>query len=96
MQLEKIITRKDGTKVNIRVSLSIGYGHLSAQWEVYVRYCLPKKRTWIRVVNTDDWSYRLTTGAARAEYIKAKNLEHCSDAEILEVKTSLWESIKPF
>ena len=95
MQLEKIITREDGTKVNISVSLSMNHWENIPTWSTRVTYCPKGKRTWNDTVNTDDYSFRVLDGEGRKKYIAEKQAQYVTESEILEVKTALWESIKP-
>ena len=93
MQLEKIITREDGEQIKINVALSAEYFRQEVYWKVDVFYRQKGKRNWINVVDINDWRFR--SNNQRSQYIKDANLTKCTDAEILEVKTALWESIKP-
>ena len=94
MTHEKILARPDGSKVKIAVSIFISYGKLIWRTDVSVRPA--KKRTWYGVWNANDYKWRrLATPEEKAQYVHAKKLEVCTDEELLQATTELWEKIKP-
>ncbi len=97
MQHEKVFVRKNGDNVIISVELLIiGASGVSAfKYTACVRKRLKGKLKWFNVHNSDDYSFRKLSIAERREYIEKVNLQHVSAEEILEVKTELWNLIKP-
>ena len=95
MQHEKIFKRADGSKVTINVSATLDYHAKGINYMVSVYVCQPKKRIFKNVFSGDDFSYRRLNNADRAAFILAKQLEVVTEAEILEVKTELWQLLKP-
>lgn len=91
---EIIIKRADGSKVKLTVSLGIDFlGPVS--WGISAYVCEPNKRTFLNVLDTDDYAYRRLNPKERNEFHAVKIKEVVSDDEILAAKVSLWESIKP-
>ena len=95
MKHSKIFIRPDGSKVEISVTLSTSWTDDDARWSVSVSTCAPKKRSWYGVYSGDDWDYRKLSGQERADFILEKQMQNCTALEILEVKTELWNKIKP-
>lgn len=90
---EKIIKRTDGTRVKIRVHFDPGYRG-NEYWSK-IETCQPRKRTWVGVVDENDWDYRRMSGAKRAEAEEKATLDHVSAEEIMKAKLELWEKLRP-
>lgn len=95
MRHEKTFKRADGSQVRIAITFVASWTSSSAEWQVSVLTCAPKKRSWFGVVSTNDYNYRKLSGSERAEYIKRENLKHVTAEEIHEVKMELWQQMKP-
>lgn len=96
MKHEKIIKREDGSKVKISISFySDSFRPESDKYRVAVQTCAKRKRTWINVTNSDDYSYRCLSMDERSKFAKEKQLEYVSKEEILSAKLELWEKLKP-
>jgi hypothetical protein len=96
MKHEKLITRDDGKKIKLIVTLQTDFYKTTADYAVDVRYCPPRKRKWKSAHSTDDYEWRrLKTAQEKNAYEENKALEHVSPAEILEAKIELWEMLRP-
>jgi hypothetical protein len=97
MSHEEILTRADGSKVKIRISLGMERHRDNAEWNVSVSICPPRKRTWVEAVNTDSNAYRSIPFASkeRDDYRMGIYLQHCTKEEIHNAKMNLWNKIKP-
>jgi len=93
MNIEKIIKRKDKSRVKIGVTL-----HVDARgpiWSVWVAFCPPGKRKFIPVDLSNNYQWRGLNMADRAKATRTEQLKHVTEAEILAAKVELWESLKP-
>jgi hypothetical protein len=90
---EKIFVRESGAKVKITVWLTVDYRDTT--WRVDVETCQPKKRTWVNVYSTDDYSFRKLSPEDRRKFIEEKQMAVITTEELQEVKTELWMNLKP-
>jgi len=95
MNHEKIFIRDDGHRHKVCVSMWTSNYNEPVRWDFSVWECKPKKRTWINVVNTDNYDYRKLNMEERVEYEKQLSLCYVSKEEILAAKLELWNKIEP-
>lgn len=88
----KTITRSDGTKYQICVSLYIDSRDITCRIEVWK--CLKGKRKFVNVFSGDDYTYRKLDYKDRLEFIKNKHLEYVTEQEIYAAKLELLDKIK--
>lgn len=90
---EKIIKRADGSRVMIEVSLICDF--LNYKYNFKVFYCEPRKRSFLALINRDDYSYSKLPPEEREKYCYDKYLNYVSEEEIHQAKTEIWEKLKP-
>jgi hypothetical protein len=90
-----IIKREDGTRYKIDVRSYYDNYSNSMRYPFDVLKCLPKKRKFRNVVNTDDWEYRCLTMDQRRVYEKELQLLYVTKEEIYAAKIDVWNSLKP-
>ena len=93
MQHEKIIKRPDGSRIRIKACLVIDFRGFS--WSYSVDFCAKRKRTWVRTVDTDSFSYRSLDSSGKAEMIRTHSLRRASAEEINIAMIELWQKLKP-
>lgn len=93
MKHEKIFTRPDGTKIKVVASYYSDWR--TQKWDYEVEYCLPKKRTWISPVDTNDYTWRKLSMPEREIENKKKYCELASVGEIMETQIELHKLIAP-
>jgi hypothetical protein len=97
MEHEKIITREDGSKVKIGVSLFLPSTR-EHEYRVNIALCGKGKRTWVYKDCTDDYDYRYKLKFAspeRIDYEHKFHLQFATEDEIHQAKLELWEKMKP-
>lgn len=87
--IEKIFKREDETRVKVYIRITMCYRF---EIECEVSVCQPGKRKFTKVVNTDDYDYRVSEN--RSAYAKRKALEVVTEAEVREVADELFECLR--
>ncbi len=90
----KIIKRKDGSRVRIKVSFHL-FGGREFVYDTSVQTCGKGKRKWRSFVDVDDHQYRALSMEEREIYKNKKELEVVTKEEVLESKVELWNSLMP-
>jgi hypothetical protein len=96
---QTILRREDGTRVSIDVELKqapcarLGWHH----YTVCVTTCAKGRRTWQPVYDENSHIFRGLPfgGQEREDYIRKKQLEVVTGAEIIGAGLALWEQMKP-
>lgn len=95
MTHELILKRPDGSKVKIIVRF-YELSRNDYRYMVDVLSCEKGKRTFVSVVNTDDYEYRAQSfPEGREEWAMRKYMEVATKEEILQAKLELWNKLKP-
>lgn len=96
MEISKIFKREDGSRVQVYVSLTIGYVHRGEpNWRISAYVCEKGKRVFRNTHNIDNYEWRKLNTEDREAHRMAGILKITSEAEILQVKTELWQMLKP-
>lgn len=93
MRHEKILKRKDGTRVKIYISVSLSFDGIVYRSDV--RICEKGKRTWKPVTDSDSYSYRKLSMRDREIKDLENQLTMISGDELLEAKLEAWQRLKP-
>jgi len=95
MRHEKILKRKDGSKVKIVVKFSCDYIASGPHWEIDVYLCEPGKRIWRQAIDRDSYTFRkLDKQGQAAETLRAALL-HISKEEAVGAMSEVWTQLKP-
>lgn len=97
MEHHKVITREDGTKYQINVTiLTDSLYNETVSWRVNVVYKEKNKRKW-KPLPTDlyDYQIRELNFKDKRKYYESNFLNYVTKDEILEAKLELWNKIKP-
>lgn len=95
MRHEKILKRKDGSKVKIVVKYSCDYIGRGPNWQVDVYQCEPRKRTWLQVVDRNKYSFRALSEEARVAEVMRVTLCHVTQEEVMGAMYEVWLQLKP-
>ena len=94
MNHEKIIKRKDGSRVKISVHFYM-WGSTTFGYDTSVQICGKGKRKWQMFVDADDYKYRAMPMEDREVFKNQQELLAVTKEDILEAKTELWNKLKP-
>lgn len=90
---EKIIRRRDGSRVRIEVELTDDRKSYSYNTAVFA--CEKGKRTWKHPHDTNDYIYRGLSMEDRRKLAYDSQFSAVSKEELLQAKTEFWESLRP-
>ena len=95
MRHTKTFLRADGSKVRISVTLTVEFTQSTPRydWDVYT--CGPRKRTFLGVLNRDDYSWRALDRDARNAADLQRKLQHVTMTEVQETALELWAMVQP-
>jgi len=93
MRHDKIIKREDGSRVQINVVFLADLHN--PIWKFSVSFCESRKRKFVPVINTDDYTYRRMTTSQRTNFNLAESLKLVSKDEIEAAMLELWEKVRP-
>lgn len=91
--MEKIYRRDNGLRIKVIVNVSLYRGEMHYRVDVYTAQ--PKKRTYLNVQNTDDYSYRSLSMDDRRTSTFQKQLETITQYEYNECLKLAWDELKP-
>lgn len=94
MRHEKIISRLDGSKVSIEVSVRIDFTK-GASYNISVFTCAVGKRKYHRLCQDDDHSWRALSMEDRDKSDHLFILKHVTEDELYAAKVELWAKLKP-
>ena len=94
MTIERIIKRPDGSRVKLRVSLRIDAHRSTAEYIVYVRTCLPGKRTWNPVIDGNDYKYKALPFEDRGDAVAEAVFKHITPEELEENKEAVLQKLR--
>ncbi|MCK4704592.1 MAG: hypothetical protein KAT90_03850 [Gammaproteobacteria bacterium] len=94
LKIEEILKREDGSRVKIVVEL-FEPSHRTFEYRFHVYTCKKGKRTWMGLVDSNNYSYRTLGMKECREFEIAESMKIITDDELLNAKLSLWESLKP-
>ena len=60
---------EEGARVRVHVKLQTSYSGDKPEWDVRVSICQKGKRTWVPVIDTNDYSYRRENDAERERMV---------------------------
>lgn len=91
---EKIIKRKDGSRVRIIVDL-IDFSYGNPTYRAIIHICEKRKRTWRSTFDSNCYAYRELSMEERRKHEHESQLKFISEDELLQAKLELWETLKP-
>ena len=92
MNHEKIITKENGDKVKINVSVYLNYN--TAVYKLSLSLLPKGKRKFVQI-SFDGYEYRQLNMEQRREYELKEYLKEVSENDIYQAKIELWEKLKP-
>lgn len=95
MKHEKIIRRSDGSRIRIKVELTIEWNNSEPRWSFITHKCEKGKRTWRTHVDTDCYQWRRLSREDREKENERRSLILATREEVNEVMIELWEAVKP-
>lgn len=95
MRHEKIIKRKDGTRVSIDITGSVDFMRNDASWRFTIATCAKGKRTWVPVVDTQDYNFRRLSSGEKVQFKINESLKVVSRDEIETAMLECWEKMRP-
>ena len=91
--MEKILKRKDGTRVKISVDFYESRGKL--QWKISVHTCGKRKRKFLPVFDSNCYVYRRLGSDGRSAHIREKQDAVTTPEERQEILSECWMSLRP-
>jgi hypothetical protein len=96
MKHEKLFTRENGIQYLIQISFINDSIMETFEYRTNVLTRAKGKRNWDNIeTDIDEWSLRKLTWEQKAAYHYNNSLRFVSESEIMEVKTELWNRLKP-
>lgn len=95
MRHEKILKRYDGTRVRLTVEVRVEWNSDVPVWSLRVAVCDKGKRTFVNVVNDDDYKRRKLSYEEKKAYDEACCLAYVTHDEVDVAYEELWIKLKP-
>ncbi len=96
MRYEKELLREDKSKVLITVRMWMdGFGDSALKYDISVATKQPRKRTWIHLNFSDDYTFRALSMKDRRKFMYNEQLKIVTKEEMQIAKLEAWELLKP-
>lgn len=95
MRKETILKREDGSRVKVMVEYYTERYIQKDSYKTKVFTCKKGKRTWKPTFDCDCYKYRGLSMDDRREFEYQSQFDYITEEELLAVKMSLWEDMKP-
>ncbi len=96
MRYEKELLREDKSRVLITVRTWMdGFGDSALKYDVSVATKQPRKRTWIHLNFSDNYTFRALSMEDRKKFMYNEQLKIVTKEEIQTAKIEAWELLKP-